>query len=91
MVNPLVQGGAVRGGGGGGGYAAPPESTADLAPTAPSHGSSGFTLGNIGGGLSHPDNTSAHVAAAVTLAFLVVIGVKLLGFRFSVDAGVAGG
>lgn len=84
MVNPLVMGGAS---------ASPPpaESPAEAAPTAPSHGASGFSLGNIGGGLTHPDNTSAHVAVLVAVAFGVVVILKYAGFRFAVDAGVAGG
>lgn len=84
MVNPLVMGGA----------SAPPppaEAPSEAAPTAPSHGASGFSLGNIGGGLTHPDNTSAHVAAAVVIAFGVIVIFKYAGFRFAVDAGVAGG
>lgn len=84
MVNPLVMGGA--------GTTPPPaESPAEAAPTAPSHGASGFSFGNLGGGLSHPDNTSVHVAVAVTAAFLVIVALKYAGFRFAVDAGVAGG
>lgn len=84
MVNPLVMGGASAG-------PPPPEAPAEAAPTAPSHGASGFSVGNIGGGLTHPDNTSAHVAAAVTIAFLVIVVFHFGGFRFAVDAGVAGG
>jgi hypothetical protein len=48
-------------------------------------------MGNLGGGFTHPDNTSAHVGCAVALALGVVILFKVAGFRFSVDAGVAGG
>lgn len=91
IVNPLVQGGAPAGGGGGGGYAPPAESPADMAPSAPSHRASGFNVGNLGGGFTHPDNTSAHVGCAVAAALVVVVLIKLSGFRFSVDAGVAGG
>jgi hypothetical protein len=83
MVNPLVMGGAAA--------PPPPEAPAEAAPTAPSHGASGFNFGNIGGGLTHPDNTSAHVAAAVLIAFGVIVLFKYAGFRFAVDAGVAGG
>lgn len=92
MVNPLVQGGAVGGGSGGGGYAPPAESPAQAAPSVRSASrGEGFTMGNLGGGFTHPDNTSAHVGCAVALALGVVILFKVAGFRFSVDAGVAGG
>jgi hypothetical protein len=84
MVNPLVMGGASA-------APPPPEAPAEAAPTAPSHGASGFSIGNLGGGLTHPDNTSVHVAVVVTAAFLVVVALKYAGFRFAVDAGVAGG
>jgi hypothetical protein len=87
MVNPLVQGGAPAGAA----APAPAESPAEIGPTGTRHLSSGFNMGNLGGGLTHPDNTSAHVAAAVVLAFGVIILFKVAGFRFAVDAGVAGG
>lgn len=90
VVNPLVQGGLAAGGQSGG-YAPPPESPRDMAPTAPSHGSSGFSLGTIEGGFTNPDNTSAHVAVAVVIMFSIVLGLKAMGFRWGVDAGVAGG
>lgn len=88
MVNPLVMGGAPAGSGG---PPPPAEGPAEKGYTAPSHAASGFSLGNIGGGFTHPDNTSAHVACAVALAFAVIVVFKLAGFRFAVDAGVAGG
>lgn len=88
MVNPLVMGGAPAGASP---PAAPAQAPADVGYTAPSHGASGFSLGNIGGGFTHPDNTSAHVACAVLLAFGVIVLFKIGGFRFAVDAGVAGG
>lgn len=85
IVNPLVMGGA--------GSAAPPaaEAPSEVGYVAPSHGASGFNLGNLGGGLTHPDNTSAHVACVVVLAAIIIVTLKATGFRFSVDAGVAGG
>jgi hypothetical protein len=88
IVNPLLQGGAPAGS-----YTTPQpaEGPADMAPTVSAHGTSGFNLGNLGGGFTHPDNTSAHVGCAVAIAFLVIVGFKVAGFRFSVDAGVAGG
>lgn len=86
IANPLVMGGVA-----GGAPPPPAESPSEKTAVAPSHGASGFSLGNLGGGLTHPDNTSAHVACAIILAFGVIVLFKVAGFRFAVDAGVAGG
>jgi hypothetical protein len=87
IANPMVQGGVF-----GGGVETPPAAAPnDQGPptvSAPSRASlGGFSMG-FGGGA---DKTNIDCAILVAGALIVIIALKVSGFRFAVDAGVTRG